>query len=151
MGEIFSLLIRLAHFLRSFTIKSPCFVMQLRPLFPLFIALCKPRLELCLCKKMILSRIVMIFAKGGFFQKVRLVWERPLMTSDDYRRFWPTYLPFSTLKRPIFWVIFNPPTYPKIGRHWWTFPNHDLILSRMNIMASPFQSWPQKQMVKKTV
>ena len=75
MGEIFSLLIRLAHFLRSFTIKSPCFVMQLRPLFPLFIALCKPRLELSLCKKMILSRLVMIFAKGGFFQKVRFVFQ----------------------------------------------------------------------------
>ena len=43
--------------------------MQLRPLFPLFIALCKPRLELSLCKKMILSRIVMIFAKGGFFSE----------------------------------------------------------------------------------
>ena len=28
-GGKFSLLIRLAHFLRSFTIKSPCFVMQL--------------------------------------------------------------------------------------------------------------------------
>ena len=27
--------------------------------------------------------------------------ERPLMTSDDFRRFL-TYLPFSTLKRPIF-------------------------------------------------
>ena len=26
-------------------------------------------------------------------------------------------LAFSTLKRPIFWVILNPPTYPKIGRH----------------------------------
>ena len=40
---------------------------------------------------------------------------------NDVRRFLEifdlTYLPFSTLKRPIFWVILDPPTYPKIGRH----------------------------------
>ena len=42
--------------------------------------------------------------------------ERPLMTSYDFRRFL-TYLPFSTLKCPIFCVILNPPTYPKIWRH----------------------------------
>ena len=42
------------------------------------------------------------------------------MMSDD---FWPTCL--STLFNPKtsnFLVILNPPTYPKIKRHYWTFP-----------------------------
>ena len=47
----------------------------------------------------------------------QLVRERPLMMSDDFWRFLTKYLLFSTIKRPIFWVILNPPTYPKIGRH----------------------------------
>ena len=42
--------------------------------------------------------------------------ECPLMTSENFWRFL-TYLPFSTLKRPIFWVNLSPPPYPKIGRH----------------------------------
>ena len=44
-----------------------------------------------------------------------------LMTSHV---FWPflTYLPCPTLQRPILGAVLDPPTYPNIGRHLWTFP-----------------------------
>ena len=51
-----------------------------------------------------LSNYVFLVAYVYFRQKLR---ERPLMTSEDFRRFL-TYLPFSTLKRPIFGSFWTP-------------------------------------------
>ena len=70
-----------------------------------------------------LVRYFLISKFGIFFKfKFCFIRERPSITSDVLRPFFtilPTQSNDFTLKRPMFFK----PTYPKIGRHLWTFPS----------------------------